>query len=250
MSNLVGPIVAGLLFVNRFLYCRPCSTAGFCKWFVCNTFSTRAQDKNGAKRSFSQILLEGLAPDGGLYMPDAYPSVTKAELDSWRSLSYAGLAFEILKKFADDIPEADLKALVEKTYTSEVYKNVRSGDSKDAITPLRLLEEKDGQDAHAAWTLEWPDSGIQGYGDADARQSFRIRIDPQKCRTEYSGCDFRRYRQCCRICHERQEGHPGVHAVAAPENERFPDGTDVQPARPEHFQHRYRRGIQTIVRIS
>ena len=107
--------------------------------------STRAQDKNGAKRSFSQILLEGLAPDGGLYMPDAYPSVTKAELDSWRSLSYAGLAFEILKKFADDIPEADLKALAEKTYTSEVYKNVRSGDSKDAITPLRLLEEKDGK---------------------------------------------------------------------------------------------------------
>lgn len=107
--------------------------------------STRAQDKNGAKRSFSQILLEGLAPDGGLYMPDAYPSVTKAELDSWRSLSYAGLAFEILKKFADDIPEADLKALVEKTYTSEVYKNVRSGDSKDAITPLRLLEEKGGK---------------------------------------------------------------------------------------------------------
>lgn len=107
--------------------------------------STRAQDKNGAKRSFSKILLEGLAPDGGLYMPDTYPSVTKAELDSWRSLSYAGLAFGILKKFADDIPEADLKALVEKTYTSEVYKNVRPGDSRDAITPLRLLEEKDGK---------------------------------------------------------------------------------------------------------
>lgn len=107
--------------------------------------STRAQDKNGAKRSFSQILLEGLAPDGGLYMPDSYPAVTMAELDSWRSLSYAGLAFEILRKFADDIPGADLKALVEKTYTSGVYKNVRSGDSRDAITPLRLLEEKDGQ---------------------------------------------------------------------------------------------------------
>ncbi len=107
--------------------------------------STRAQDKNGAKRSFSQILLEGLAPDGGLYMPDSYPVVTMAELDSWRSLSYAGLAFEILRKFADDIPGADLKALVEKTYTSGVYKNVRSGDSRDAITPLRLLEEKDGQ---------------------------------------------------------------------------------------------------------
>ncbi len=107
--------------------------------------STRAQDKNGAKRSFSQILLEGLAPDGGLYMPEKYPAVTKKELDSWRSLSYAGLAFEILRKFADDIPEADLKALVEKTYTPEVYKNVRADDPKDAITPLRLLEEKDGK---------------------------------------------------------------------------------------------------------
>lgn len=107
--------------------------------------STRAQDKNGAKRSFSQILLEGLAPDGGLYMPEKYPAVTKKELDSWRSLSYAGLAFEILKKFANDIPEADLKALVEKTYTPEVYKNVRADDPKDAITPLRLLEEKDGK---------------------------------------------------------------------------------------------------------
>ena len=107
--------------------------------------STRAQDKNGAKRSFSQILLEGLAPDGGLYMPEKYPSVTKDELDSWRSLSYAGLAFEILKKFADDIPVADLKTLVEKTYTPEVYKNVRADDARDAITPLRLLEEKDGR---------------------------------------------------------------------------------------------------------
>lgn len=107
--------------------------------------STRAQDKNGAKRSFSQILLEGLAPDGGLYMPEAYPVVTKEELDSWRTLSYAGLAFNILKKFADDIAAADLKALVEKTYTPEVYKNVRGDDARDAITPLRLLEEKDGK---------------------------------------------------------------------------------------------------------
>ena len=55
--------------------------------------STRAADKNGAKRSFSQILLEGLAPDGGLYMPQSYPVVSREELDSWRSLSYAGLAF-------------------------------------------------------------------------------------------------------------------------------------------------------------
>ncbi len=107
--------------------------------------STRAGDQNGTGKSFSQILLEGLAPDGGLYMPESYPVVTGRELDAWRKLSYAELAFEILKKFADDIPEADLKALAEKTYTPEVYRNVREGDTAQDITPLRMLEEKDGK---------------------------------------------------------------------------------------------------------
>ena len=107
--------------------------------------STRATGNGGEKRTFSQILLEGLAPDGGLYMPVSYPSVSVQELDSWRSLSYAELAFEILKKFADDIPEADLKALTEKTYTAAVYRNVRKGDDPEVITPLRVLEDKDGK---------------------------------------------------------------------------------------------------------
>ena len=107
--------------------------------------STRAMGNHGEKRTFSQILLEGLAPDGGLYVPEDYPEVTTQELDSWRSLSYAELAFEILRKFADDIPEPDLRKLVEKTYTSSVYKNARQDEDAAAITPLRLLEEKEGK---------------------------------------------------------------------------------------------------------
>lgn len=105
--------------------------------------STRASDKKTGKRSFLQILLEGLSPDGGLYMPVVYPKVTTEELDTWRSLSYADLAFELLKKFADDIPESDLKALVHQTYTPEVYKNVRPDEDATQITPLRILEKKD-----------------------------------------------------------------------------------------------------------
>ncbi|MDO9421435.1 MAG: threonine synthase [Herminiimonas sp.] len=97
-----------------------------------------------AAQSFSQILLGGLAPDGGLYLPAEYPQVTSAELDAWRTLSYADLAFEVLKKFATDIPEADLHALVHKTYTADVYRNVRHGEEAARITPLRLVEEKDG----------------------------------------------------------------------------------------------------------
>ncbi|HRH17435.1 MAG TPA: threonine synthase [Aquabacterium sp.] len=85
------------------------------------------------ERSFSEILLEGLAPDGGLYLPVAYPQIDDATLTRWRGLSYAELAFEILSLYIDDIPQADLKALTAKTYTKAVY-------GFDEITPLKHLE--------------------------------------------------------------------------------------------------------------
>ena len=103
--------------------------------------STRGAAQNSP--TFTQILLGGLAPDGGLYLPQAYPQVSRAELDQWRNLanvSYAELAFAVLSKFIDDIPAADLKALVDKTYTAEVYGNVRAGGSAADITPVRWLE--------------------------------------------------------------------------------------------------------------
>jgi threonine synthase len=103
--------------------------------------STRGQ---AAPQSFSEILLGGLAPDGGLYLPAEYPQVSGAELDAWRKLSYADLALEILRKFATDIPDDDLKALTRKTYTAEVYRNARDGEDAGQITPLRVLEEKNG----------------------------------------------------------------------------------------------------------
>ena len=92
-------------------------------------------------QSFSEILLGGLAPDGGLYLPAQYPQVTDAELDTWRGLPYAALAFEILKKFATDIPLADLKALTDRTYTAAVYCNARAGADATRITPLRMLQQ-------------------------------------------------------------------------------------------------------------
>jgi len=89
---------------------------------------------DASPRSFCEILLEGLAPDGGLYLPQAYPQVDAATLAGWRSLSYADLAFEILSLYIDDIPPADLRSLVQRTYTTEVF-----GDAR--ITPLKPLEE-------------------------------------------------------------------------------------------------------------
>jgi len=105
--------------------------------------STRATSASAARNpeNFCDILLGGLAPDGGLYLPAEYPQVTSAELDAWRTLSYADLAFEILRKFATDIPDADLKAITTRTYTPAVYCNARAAESAAEITPLRVLED-------------------------------------------------------------------------------------------------------------
>ncbi|MDM4765825.1 threonine synthase [Pelomonas sp. SE-A7] len=85
------------------------------------------------ERRFCEILLEGLAPDGGLYMPVSYPQVDGATLNRWRSLSYADLAFEILSLYIDDIPADDLRAIVRRTYTEQVF-------GTPEITPLKTLE--------------------------------------------------------------------------------------------------------------
>jgi threonine synthase len=90
-------------------------------------------------QSFSDILLGGLAPDGGLYLPESYPQVA-ARLGAWRDLSYAELAFEILSLFVDDIPAAELKAICDKTYTAETYRWSRDPARAADIVPLTTLE--------------------------------------------------------------------------------------------------------------
>ncbi len=85
-------------------------------------------------RRFCDILLEGLAPDGGLYLPTRYPKIDAATLARWRSLPYADLAFEILSLYIDDIPAPDLQRLCQATYTEQVFGSA-------AITPLKPLGE-------------------------------------------------------------------------------------------------------------
>lgn len=89
------------------------------------------------RKRFCDILLEGLAPDGGLYLPEHYPQIDDAKLTQLRTVlaqqGYAGLAFEILSLYIDDIPADDLRALCAKTYTPEVF-------GTDAIVPVRKLE--------------------------------------------------------------------------------------------------------------
>jgi threonine synthase len=89
---------------------------------------------HAANQNFTDILLEGLASDGGLAVPEQWPRITRPKLDAMRDLAYPQLAFEILRFFADDFPGAELKRIVERTYTREVF-------GTPEITPLRTLEE-------------------------------------------------------------------------------------------------------------
>jgi threonine synthase len=116
-------------------------------------------------QSFSDILLGGLAPDGGLYLPESYPQVAD-RLAAWRKLSYAELAFEILSLYVDDIPAADLKAICDKTYTAHTYRWSRDPAKASDIVPLtsltpdfHLLELSNGP------TLAFKDMAMQLLGN-------------------------------------------------------------------------------------
>jgi threonine synthase len=87
-----------------------------------------------APAPFSEVVLNGLAPDGGLAVPAYYPHIDAHQLEQWRTLSYAELAFEIMRLYIDDIPEDDLKHLLEQAYRPEVF------GGEEAITPLKPLE--------------------------------------------------------------------------------------------------------------
>ncbi|MDU0810796.1 MAG: threonine synthase [Burkholderia sp.] len=108
-----------------------------------NYISTRGGSP-GEKYTFSDILLSGLAKDGGLYLPNKYPKISKEELAEWRILSYAELTLKILEKFCIDIPKDDLRSIVYRTYKASVYCNARHGENTTDITPLKILGEEGG----------------------------------------------------------------------------------------------------------
>jgi len=91
--------------------------------------------------NFSDVLLSGLAPDGGLYLPKNYPSISNEDLSLMRMMSYPELAFFIFSKYIDDIPSEDLKDIVEKTYTKKVYGFSRKEQNAADITPTLKLKD-------------------------------------------------------------------------------------------------------------
>ncbi|SEI43089.1 L-threonine synthase [Azotobacter beijerinckii] len=98
--------------------------------------STRGQ---APALNFEDVLLAGLASDGGLYVPENLPRFTVEEIASWAGLPYHELAFRVMRPFvAGSIADADFKAILEDTYGAFAH---------GAVAPLRQL---DGNE----WVLE------------------------------------------------------------------------------------------------
>jgi len=125
--------------------------------------STRGEKKG---KKFTDILLEGLATDGGLYMPEKYPQFTDVEIAKWRKLSYSRLAFEVRKKFEVDIPDKDLQKICEKSYNTNVFKFSRNKTLNKDITPtLKLDENLYLQELSNGPTLAFKDMAMQLLGN-------------------------------------------------------------------------------------
>ncbi len=114
---------------------------------------------NAPVLDFSDIVISGLAPDGGLYMPETIPQVSHEQILEWKDLSYVELAAEVMRPFMEDaIPEADLQALLEKSYSTFHHPD---------IAPLVELEEGEYVlELFHGPTLAFKDFALQFLGNA------------------------------------------------------------------------------------
>ena len=89
--------------------------------------------------SFENVLLTGLAPDGGLYVPESLPTISAEQMQHWATLSYPELAVEVIEPFTDHwLPRQELVQLVEQSYSNFRHQ---------ATAPLVQLSQK-------CWVLE------------------------------------------------------------------------------------------------
>ncbi|MEH6543226.1 MAG: threonine synthase [Porticoccaceae bacterium] len=94
-----------------------------------------------APQNFDDVVLTGLAPDGGLFVPQTVPEFSAEEIASWKGLSYGELAYKVMVPFVgDSIPEVELKRIIDASYNNDTFRH-------RAIAPLV-------QSGHNEWVLE------------------------------------------------------------------------------------------------
>ncbi len=109
-------------------------------------------------QTFEQVLLTGLAPDGGLYVPEELPRFSKEQISAWAGLSYQELALNIISPFVDGaIPEEKLRELIAKSYKEF---------SHSAIAPLHMLNANEWVlELYCGPTLAFKDFALQLLGN-------------------------------------------------------------------------------------
>ena len=120
-----------------------------------NYVSTRGQTPPAR---FRAVLLEGLAPDGGLMVPERYPQVDDATLGCWRALGYPDLAARLMERFADDYPAGALARRAAAVYTAGAFGSEQIAPLEDLEPGLRLLRLSNGP------TLAFKDLAMQLLG--------------------------------------------------------------------------------------
>ena len=108
-------------------------------------------------QNFEQVLLAGLAPDGGLFIPQTLPSFSSDEIRLMQSLSYADLAFKVVTPFVDgEIPASELKAIIDESYAAFDHPEV---------APMTKLSEKEYLlELYHGPTLAFKDFALQVLG--------------------------------------------------------------------------------------
>lgn len=124
-------------------------------------FSTRGQSP---KISFCELVATGLAPDGGLYLPESIPDIS-SHLEDWSKLSYAELSFEFLRLFASDIPEEKLQEIATRSY--QQFDDPKTAPLKQLDSNLFVLELFHGP------TLAFKDYPLQLLGNLYEEQIKR-----------------------------------------------------------------------------
>jgi threonine synthase len=107
--------------------------------------------------SFSEAVMMGLAPDGGLLLPRSFPGVDEVSLAAWSKLRFSDLALEVMSLFVgNDIPREDLKDLVERSY---------AGFTHPDVTPVVPVGEYEVLELFHGPTLAFKDVALQLLGN-------------------------------------------------------------------------------------
>lgn len=112
-------------------------------------------------QAFSEAVRIGLAPDGGLFVPERFPDL-RGEIAQWEGLSYPELCYRFLRHFATDIDPAELRELVERSYSNF--------EGADCAPLVKLADGLYVQELFHGPTLAFKDFALQLLGNLYERQ--------------------------------------------------------------------------------